>query len=437
MKIIIAGAGSVGFNLAKTLCIGHDVTVIDQNEEALHRIQESLDILPVHGNVEDSQTYEPFKHLEIDLFIAVTNIDNVNLIATMIAESSLSISKTIVRLQKYFKDVFVIKEKMGVDDVIFPVRSATKGITSLLNYPKVNNIKLFRYTKNKLISILALHSANVKDFLSDESVVIGIERDKEFFIPDEDETILMNDLVYFFGSHKEIEKICDILEGTQTQSIEKCVVYGGDALGVSIAKALLETGRDVKLIEKDLQRCVSVDQELEGKASVINAKYGSHELFEEENLDQADMFIATSKNDEFNIIKCLEAKEKGIQKIIAINNDMEYYNLMHSLGIVATRGPKISAYHQIMEKIDSRGVIIQKWFCGSKAVVLLRKITSVSNFVNKKIKPITQKGSSTFYIREEIIYPFNEKIVLLEEDIIIIFTKVKEMPRVKQWIYGL
>jgi trk system potassium uptake protein TrkA len=149
------------------------------------------------------------------------------------------------------------------------------------------------------------------------------------------------------------------------------------------------------------------------------------------------MFIATSKNDEFNIIKCLEAKEKGIQKIIAINNDMEYYNLMHSLGIIATRGPKISAHHQIMEKIDSRGVIIQKWFCGSKAVVLLRKITSASKFVNKKIKPIKQKGSSTYYIREESIYAFNEQIVLLEEDIIIIFTKEKEMPKVKQWIYGL
>jgi trk system potassium uptake protein TrkA len=437
MNIIIAGAGTVGFNLAKTLCIGHDVTVIDQNEEALHRIQESLDILPVHGNIEDSQTYEPFKHLDIDLFIAVTNIDNVNLIATMIADSTLSIDKTIVRLQKYFKDVFVIKEKMGVDDVIFPIRSATKGVMSLLNYPKANNIKLFRYTKHKLISIKATQALSLVNLHSQECVVIGIERDKEFFIPSSESSILVDDLVYFFGAEEEIRKVSQSLESSHTQSIEKCVVYGGDSLGVSIAKALLETGRDVKLIEKDLDLCIAVDQELEGKATVINAKYGSHELFEEENLDQADMFVATSKNDEFNIIKCLEAKEKGIEKIIAINNDMEYYNLMHSLGIVATRGPKISAYHQIMEKIDSRSVVIQKWFCGSKAVVLLRKITSASNFVNKKIKPIRQDGSSTYYIREESISLFDEEMLLLEGDIIIIFTKGKVLPKLKQWIYGL
>ena len=107
MNIIIAGAGQVGFNLARTLSVGHNVTIIDKNEKALHRIQESLDILPLQGDVENSQTYESFKNLKIDLFIAVTDVDNVNLIATMIADSILDIDKTFVRLQKYFKDVFL------------------------------------------------------------------------------------------------------------------------------------------------------------------------------------------------------------------------------------------------------------------------------------------------------------------------------------------
>lgn len=90
--------------------------------------------------------------------------------------------------------------------------------------------------------------------------------------------------------------------------------------------------KKVKIIEKDLHLCEVADEVLQGKVSVINSKYSSNDLFEDENLSNADIFIAASNNDEFNIIKCLEAKEKGINKVVAINNDLEYYQLMHSIG---------------------------------------------------------------------------------------------------------
>jgi len=120
MNIIIAGAGKVGFNLAKTLCIGHNVTVIDKNAQALDSIQESLDILPLRGDVEDANTYQSFIDQRIDLFIAVTNIDNVNLVATMIADASLQIKKKFVRLQKHFFQKEILQQKLDIDTVIFP-----------------------------------------------------------------------------------------------------------------------------------------------------------------------------------------------------------------------------------------------------------------------------------------------------------------------------
>ena len=438
MNIIIAGAGKVGFNLAKTLCIGHDVTIIDKNQEALLRIQESLDILPYRGDVEDSKTYERFKNIEIDLFIAVTNIDNVNLISTMIADSVLNIKRKFVRLQKHFLDVFIIKQKLGIDDIVFPIRLASKSVASLLHYPKANNIKLFKYTKFKLISVRASKDFKHTQFVSKNFIKAGIERDKEFFIPDEDEEILPNDLVYFFGLEEDIKRVCSLMDvDSDLESIKRCVVYGGDDLGISISKALLETNKEVKLIEKDLKACEIADEELEGKAYVINAKYSSHDIFEEENIDQADMFIAATNNDEFNIIKCLEAKEKGVKKIVAINNDAEYYNLMHSLGIVVVRGPKMSAYNKIMEEISSTGVVIQKAYCGSKANVFMRKIFPKSKLINKKIKPIKVNNSKIFYIRDEMLYEFKEKIILQENDIIVAFVTLKNTPKIKQWIYEL
>ena len=100
MNILIAGVGKVGFNLAKSLCVRHNITVIDKNLEALYAIQESLDILPLRGDAEDTKTYQSLIGQDIDLFIAVTNVDNVNLISTLIASSVLNIKKKFVRLQK-------------------------------------------------------------------------------------------------------------------------------------------------------------------------------------------------------------------------------------------------------------------------------------------------------------------------------------------------
>jgi trk system potassium uptake protein TrkA len=354
----------------------------------------------------------------------------------MIADSVLDIDRTFVRLHKHFKDVFIIKEKLGIDEVIFPTRLASKVVASLLHYPKANNVKHFKHTKYKLISIRASKDFKPTKFKELGYAKVGIERDKEFFIPNEDEEILPNDLVYFFGDEEEIRRVCHLLD-TTTQKIDRCVVYGGDDLGVAIAKALLESKKEVKLIEKDLKLCQKADVELEGKATVINAKYDTHEIYEEENIANADIFIAATNNDEFNIIKSLEAKEMGIKKVVAINNDMEYYNLMHSLGLIVVRGPKMSAYNKIMEEISSNGIVLQKWFCGSKAIVLVRKIFTNSKLINKKIKPIKDKDTKIFLIRDEELIKIDEKIALKQNDIITAFTIAKKSPKIKQWIYGL
>ncbi len=438
MNIIIAGAGKVGFNLAKTLCIGHNVTIIDKNSEALDRIQESLDILPLRGDVEDPKTYESFADKTIDLFIAVTNIDNVNILATVMAELVIKIDRKFVRLQHNLYHTEAIKEKLSINRIIYPLELASKAIASLLAYPKANNIKLFKYTKHKLISVMVSSRFVPQMFGAENFTIVGIERKKEFFIPkDEDVEIFPNDLVYLFGLEEEIRAVCQKLELETNHEIQKCVVFGGEELGVAISKELLNVGRSVKLVEKNLVNCEKADEALEGKASIINSKYTSHDLFEDEGLESADIFIAATNNDEYNIIKCLEAKESGIKKVLAINNEMEYYNLMHTLGIIVVRGPKMSAYNTIMEEISSTGVVIQKSFCGAQAVIFMRKVFANSKLVGKEMKPLKLNKSRLFFMRDEIIIPLNSDIILQESDLIIAFCTTKESAKVKQWIYEL
>ncbi len=438
MNIIIAGAGKVGFYLAKTLCIGHNVTIIDKNAQALQRIQESLDILPLKGDVEDIQTYNDFVHTHIDLFIAVTNIDNVNLVATLVADTALNIEKKIVRLQKpFFKDTS-IAQRLQIESMIFPTQLASAGVASLLDYPKANNVKFFQYTDYKLISVMVSKSFTPQEYTPKEFVIVGIERDKMFFIPQTSSVeIIPNDLVYCFGDEEAIRNEYHKLEIDTSVSIQKCVVFGGDDLGVAIAKALVAKAKDVKLIEKDLRLCHKADEVLGGSVDIINAKYDTHDIFEDEGLEHADIFISATTNDEFNIIKSLEAKERGIKKVVAINNDMEYYNLMHSLGIIVVRGPKMSAYNAIMEEISSTGVVIQKSFCGAKANVFMRKIFPNSALLNKKVKPLKLDTTALFYMRDHTLYPFDTKIVLQEDDLLIAFTTQQYNSKIKQWIYEL
>jgi len=438
VNIIIAGAGKVGFNLAKTLSVGHNVTIIDKNEDALQRIQDSLDILPLKGNLENSDTYKSFNEQTIDLFIAVTNLDEANIISCLVAEDSLSIRKKFIRLKNSFFAKSSIKKKLGVDETVFPIELASSTVAKLVNYPKANNVKSFEYTSLKLISFFVTGDIGPFSIKRSEFFkVIGVEREKKFIVFNENMQILPNDLIYVFGNEEMIKKICKEHERGAPDEINRCVIFGGDRLGVSIAKKLADAKKEVKLVEKDLTLCNRATEELEGRVNVINSKYGVTSLFEEEGLVFADMFISATKDDEYNIIKCIEAKEKGIKKVVAINNENEYYSLMHSLGIVVVRGPKMSAYNSIIEKISLDWVVVEKYFCGGKGVIYKRKIFPNSSLLGKSIKSPKSEDVLVFVIRDEELYYVSEIEGLMEGDIIIAFCQKSISQKVKIWIYEL
>jgi trk system potassium uptake protein len=300
-----------------------------------------------------------------------------------------------------------------------------------------NNVKFFKYTQQRLISIRASQTIEPMQVSAEKFIIAGIERDKSFFVPQGDTLIMPNDLVYFFGLEEHIKEICSKLDTNRDKTIQKCVVFGANDLGVAIAAELINASRDVKLVEKDLALCEKADEVLAGKASVIHLKYGIYTLFEDEGLGSADIFISATDNDEYNIAKCLEAREKGIKKVMAINNEMEYYSLMHSLGIIVVRGPKMSAYNKIIEEISSIGVVIEKSFCGSKANVQMRKVFKTSPLIGRKIKPLRVKQSQLFVMRDEKLLELKEKMILEENDLVVAFCESRESAKVKQWIYEL
>jgi len=433
VNIIIAGAGQVGYNLAKSLSYSHNVTIIDRNRKALDLVGESLDVLAIEGDIDSPLTYKKLIQNRYDLFVALTNSDEANIISSLIIDDILEVEKKFIRLKNTFYSHSSIKEKLNIAELFFPILLSAKTLSKLLDYPRANNIKSFKYTPFKLISIRVKKEV---PFIEEKNfALVGIERDKQFFIPKDEYEIKENDLLYFFGDEVEIRKLCASLEDSMPLNIKYCAIFGADSLSIEIAKELLSRDIEVKLIDEDFRSCQIANELLEGRATIINSRYDAHSLFDREGVKYADMVICSRDSDEFNIVKALEAKEYGINKVVAINNDLAYYNLMHSLGLIVVRGPKMSAFYSILESIYSDNIIMQKSFCGGKGVIFLRKLFKNSPLIGKKIKKVPT--FLVFIIRNNQLLKVKEKELLEEEDIIVAFGTKEDYDKLKRWLYEL
>jgi trk system potassium uptake protein TrkA len=441
MDIMIAGAGTVGYSLAQGLSYKHNVIIVDKNIQKLDKIEETLDILTLLGNIEDPQTYNNFVYKELDLFIAVTDSDEANLLSTLIIEDSVFVKKKIIRLKNDYFLNSPILEKLGIDDVVFPDILTAKKIKALFDFPKANNVKNFVYFDEKLVSVKVHLSDDTKyhvdEFMMENLIVVGIERKREFFLPTANEEIVEGDLIYLFGDDEVIKEYSLKLDYKMPQSIKKVVIFGANPLAQKIAKSLIDKQLEIKMIEKNREYCKMASELLQDRVTIINAPFEEHNLFESEKLKNADMIIAVSENDEKNIVKCIEARGYDIEKVVAINNDQAYYGLMHQLGIVVVRGAKVGAHYAILEKISSNSIINVRHFCGGEAVMFLRKIYENSPLIDKVISGEKLTDATVYQLKDGKIYPSCDMLPLKAEDTLVVFGKTKDEDEIQKWIYTL
>jgi len=441
MTIIIAGAGKVGFQLARSLSVYHQVTVIDQNAEALERLQELIDIFPVHGNIENPQTYTALLETKADVFIAVSDSDEANLISTLLIDDHIAVERKVIRLRNSYFSESQTLSSFGNLQRIFPFQLAAETIRSLLAHPEANNVKTFPAAKSKLISIKVdnpLYEEKQVGLFENEMIkIIGIERDKTFFIPDKEEYIVHNDLLYFLGDSGVLDALYGKLDLHMPQRIKHAVIFGAKTLGVEIAKVLVDEGVEVKLIEKDIAYCHSASEILQDRALIINSRYDEAILYEEENLASADMVITAGMQDESNIIRALQAKEQGIPKVVAINNEPKYYALMHQLGIVVSRGPRTSAYYAILESLAAQGTMEKRHFCGGQGIIFSRKIQPLCSLIGKAIRTGYQEIGLLLIERQGKLLIANEQMLLDAHDMLFFIIVAQKEKEGEQWIASL
>ncbi|HOE58065.1 MAG TPA: Trk system potassium transporter TrkA, partial [Bacillota bacterium] len=273
MKIIIIGAGKVGYSLAESLSkSNHDVTIIDRSPIALGKAEENLEVLCIRGSGVSTGILMEAEIGTADLLIAVTNSDEVNMVCCLTAKK-LGVKQTIARIRdpEYANELSILKEELELDLIINPEQTAAEEIVNVLNFPIAVNVENFAKGRVKMVEIKATEDMEVigkplKDIGSKlmSSVLIGVVvRNNEVIIPNGEFIIQENDNMYVIGKPSSLYSFC-MLSGKAPHKIRNVMIEGGGRISIYLANLLTEMGIKVKLIEIDKEKCVRLSELLPG-----------------------------------------------------------------------------------------------------------------------------------------------------------------------------
>ncbi|MHA7863799.1 Trk system potassium transporter TrkA [Flagellimonas marinaquae] len=369
MRIIIAGAGEVGFHLAKLLSYeAQEITLIDTDKERLSYADNHLDIRVLRGDATSIQVLQDAQVDSSDLVIGVTASETTNLTLCVLAKQ-LGCKRTMARISntEFMDNRELIKfEELGIDELISPERLAAMEIQLMLNQSAFNDTYQFEEGLLTMFGVILPKTAPFVGKMVKEAarifpelnfMPIALQRTGTQFtlIPRGDTIFKEGDQVYFITSDKGVEELYK-LSGMQKQDIKNVMILGGSKVGFKTARDLCNKKFNVKLIEKNKEKAFDIADELP-HALVINGDGRNVELLEEENLESMDAFIAVTGNSETNIMSCLVAKNKKIKKTIALVENMDYFQLSHSIGVDTLINKKLLAANSIFRYIRKGEVL--------------------------------------------------------------------------------
>ncbi|MBT8256945.1 MAG: Trk system potassium transporter TrkA [Bacteroidia bacterium] len=400
MKIIIAGAGEVGFHLAKLLSYeSQEITLIDTKRENLTYADNHLDIKVIKGDATSISVLNEARVGQADLVIGVTSSETTNITSCVLAKQ-LGAAKTIARISNTefidYKDE-VGFTKFGIDELISPESLAASEIELLLNQAAFNDTYQFEDGALTMLGLNLSKSAvfidktvkEAAEFVPDVHFVpIAIQRYGTHYtiIPRGDTILKEGDHVVFMTSKGGDEELCK-LTGRVNTVIKKVMVLGGGKIGSKAAESLSSGKYTVKLIEKDRERAFELADEL-SNCLVLNGDGRNVELLDEENISEMDAFISVTGNSETNIMSCLVAKSKGVKKTIALVENIDYFELSHSIGVDTLINKKLLAANTIFRYIRKGEVVAMTKLSNMNAELLEFYVKPTSKINGKKIRDL-------------------------------------------------
>lgn len=359
MDIVIVGDGKVGFALSEQLSQeGHDITIIDNNLQALQQTIETLDVMGVHGNGATSQIQVEAGVDKADLLIAATSTDELNMLCCLLAKK-LGAKNTIARIRnpEYMSQLHLLQEQLGLSLAINPELATARAIARVIKFPPAVQVDTFVKGRVELVEIWPPETSPIigKRLMDlpmrhDSRVLIcAVDRGGEVFIPGGPFVIEKGDKLHITGELRSITGFLTSIGGINFK-IRSLIIVGGGKLGYYLGRMLDDRQFHVKIVEKNAARCDELC-ELLPHATIIHGDGSDIELLESEGLEGVHAFVAVTGMDEENLIMSMVAAGNGVPKVVTKVNRLNYLTMVEKMGIHTVFSPKLITAEEITQYV--------------------------------------------------------------------------------------
>ena len=449
MRIIIIGAGEVGFHIARRLTAENkEVVVVDKNSEVLSRVAERLDVETVLGSGSSPKILETAGVKGADILLAVTDSDEINLIActfsNILAPSLIKVAR--IRNSEYtsYQDILA-KDLLNIDIVVNPEEEIIGSIERLMGTPGAAEINEFSDVNLKLVGmwireesrLTGLDLAQLKSRISVNGFIVAtIIRKEKIIIPTGSDVLKAGDLIYFVCAQKDLPRILKAF-GTRTRTQHNVLIIGGGNIGYKLAKTLeAKKGVHVKILDRDKERCSFLAENLENTI-VLQGEGSDQNLLQQENVRDMDVVVSVTGDEEHNVLCSLLAKNLGAGLTVTRVNKFAYMSLMRTIGLEHIVSPRLSAANSILRHVR-KGTVISSISIQEEAEAMEVVAREGSRLVNRPIKDLDfpQGAIVLCLIRgDEVIIPTGNSVIQ-PSDRVMILSSSKNISNVEKALAG-
>lgn len=445
MKVVIIGAGEVGFHVAHHLTLENkDVVVIDKNPDAIRRVSDHLDVQIVSGAGNSPVVLEEAGIQNAEIILAVTDSDETNLVACLVADMISPTTKKLARIRgadyDRYHEMFSLHAP-HIDTIINPEIEVVKTIDQFMSVPGAADVGELADGRIKFVGVYLdkdcqLTGIRLLDLPAKikqgRPLIAAVVREEEVIIPRGSDRLLPGDLVYFIS---EEDKLLDTLSifNKHDQPVNRVLIVGGGRIGFRLATLLESKSIQTKIIEKNPDRCTLLAESL-NKSVVLCGDGSDQSLLAEENIQDMDVVVTLTDDEETNILASLLSTRLGARKSITKISKFSYFPLLKAIGIEQVVSPRLSAINTILQHVRRGKVLSAISLKGEQAEVIEAIALETSDIVGKPLKNVSfPKGALVAGIirKEDIIIPKGDSVIE-PDDRIIIFARRQAIPRIEK-----
>ena len=438
-NIVIIGAGEVGFNLAKSLSKeDHDITVIDVDANKCQKIVNHIDARVIEGDGCSQRILQRIDMNEIDYLIALTRIDEVNLVASKIAKER-GAKKVICRLRNTeygHKKTIIDPLQFGIDHIVFPEKAARDEIEKIITQPSTVEIQNFKDNQITLLGISLDSSSplinrttenveNSNPYVPHKAAIVY--RGDITFIPHKKTEYKENDIIYFVVNSKYVEQL-QIMVGKSPFKVKNIMIMGAGKIGRLLAGSL-QNDYNVKLLDKNIEKAENASDKLDNTL-ILTDDGLDVDFLESENISSLDCFIAVTENEQINIMSSLLMKHYGVKQVIVHINSTSFFKVVRRIGVDAVISKNTSAVNEVLKIIRSdEDKLSVSRFDEIDIESVELKVKEDSNFVirNLEIKDLPDEICLAAIVRKnKIIIPRKNTELCINDDLLF-FTKSEDI----------